>query len=403
MGKLITDAQIKKALRDIKTAGKTAITLSNAAPRGAGRLLLVVKPDRAEWYARHFVDSRKRMTKLGDYPDMPLAEARAAFAGSPGVLETAPEHAAGVTVGEMFDGYLAGLKAARKPSVKMVARVLSLAGESIGRDKVASEVKPADIVAVIKPIYDRGARVQADKFRMYMGAAFRWAMKATHDYRIENARHWGITANPVDSVPRDNNAEGVGNRWLSRQEYFELLEFLESDQVRVRSPVHHAVMLVMLTGQRANEILSLRPGQWNSAERLLVWEKKKNGLPHVLPVCPRAAAILDGLTAGNGGWYFQHGRRDDSHIQDGSALMLLSRYCQSNHVRAFTTRDLRRTWKTLAGEAGLSKVERDALQHHLESDVSSRHYDRYDGLREKRAAVAKWQAWLEAEAKKARR
>jgi integrase len=64
-------------------------------------------------------------------------------------------------------------------------------------------------------------------------------------------------------------------------------------------------------------------------------------------------------------------------------------------VPHFTPKCLRRTWKTLAGDAGLSKDDRDELQNHAKkSDVSSRHYDRYDALRERRAAMAKWGAYL---------
>lgn len=45
---------------------------------------------------------------------------------------------------------------------------------------------------------------------------------------------------------------------------------------------------------------------------------------------------------------------------------------------------------------GLPEQERDWLQNHTQGhDVSSRHYDRYDLLKEKREAVAKWEAWVE--------
>ena len=66
-----------------------------------------------------------------------------------------------------------------------------------------------------------------------------------------------------------------------------------------------------------------------------------------------------------------------------------------------TPRELRRTWKTLAGKAGLTKVERDLLQNHAAHDVNSRHYDRYDYLHEKRAAVAKWSEWFQLEIERA--
>lgn len=397
MGSMLTDAAIRAALRKIKTGTKTAITLADAAPRGAGRLLLVVKPDRAEWYGRHFVAGRKRMAKLGDFPAVSLAEARELFAGSgpaPGAPVVAEK---GVTVGELFNAYVESLRVAGKPSAKQAERVLELAGAVIGRARPAGAVRPADIVAVIRPIYERGARVQADKFRMYMGAAFRWAMRSAHDYRVEDARDWGVAVNPVDAVPRDAEAEGVGSRWLSRAEFFALLGWLRGKPARSRTRVRAALLLMMLTGQRAREILSLRAGQWDSGERLLSWEKTKNGRPHVLPVCSLAAAILDGLEPSAGGWLFPNESGPDKHMPDGSALMTLRRYSSRHGVQDFTCRDLRRTWKTLAGEAGLSKVERDLLQNHTEADVSSRHYDRYEYLREKREAVGKWERWLVAQ------
>ena len=46
------------------------------------------------------------------------------------------------------------------------------------------------------------------------------------------------------------------------------------------------------------------------------------------------------------------------------------------------------------GEAGLSKEIRDRIQGHAFSDVSSKHYDRFDYWAEKQAAMKKWERWL---------
>ena len=59
--------------------------------------------------------------------------------------------------------------------------------------------------------------------------------------------------------------------------------------------------------------------------------------------------------------------------------------------KVFTARDLRRTCKTLMGEAGISKEIRDRIQNHALNDVSSKHYDRYDYLPEKRRALEIWE------------
>ena len=64
-------------------------------------------------------------------------------------------------------------------------------------------------------------------------------------------------------------------------------------------------------------------------------------------------------------------------------------------INKFVPRDLRRTFKTLTGKAGISKEVRDRLQNHALTDVSSLHYDKYDYLKEKREAMEIWNNYLE--------
>ena len=61
----------------------------------------------------------------------------------------------------------------------------------------------------------------------------------------------------------------------------------------------------------------------------------------------------------------------------------------------FTPKDLRTTFKTLAGKAGLSKEARDRIQNHALTDISTKHYDRYDYLKENRHAMTVWNGYLQ--------
>lgn len=63
-------------------------------------------------------------------------------------------------------------------------------------------------------------------------------------------------------------------------------------------------------------------------------------------------------------------------------------------VPTVTNRDMRRTWKTLAGKAGLAKEIRDRLQNHTLQDVSSKSYDRYSYIAEKREAMEIWDQFV---------
>ena len=382
---MIKDASIKAAMREIKRGKKTAITLSDDAPRGSGRLMLIVKPERAEWYAARYFNGARKLQKLGALPAMQLLDARLAFASNQGK----PTGQAG-TFGELCDGYVGSLRDQGKNSAIQAERLFDEAAIRVNRNKLARDVTPADIVSVVKPVFDRGARVQADKMRMFLGAAYRWGIKAAHDYRVPVARGWGITTSPVDAVPRDNDAEGVGERWLQAEELAELLKWSMPSRLKTRK----AIALIALTGQRVREITQLRAEQWDGKARLLTWQKTKNGLPHTIPVCEQAAAILDTLRPNAGGWLFDNTAGPGKPMPDGSVLAALIKYARWQQMPQFTGRDLRRTWKTLAGEAGLSKLERDWLQNHTDSGVSSRHYDRWENMPAKRAAVARWEAWL---------
>ena len=67
---------------------------------------------------------------------------------------------------------------------------------------------------------------------------------------------------------------------------------------------------------------------------------------------------------------------------------------QRDVIPLVTNGDLRRTWKTLAGKAGVSKEIRDRIQNHALQDVSSKSYDRWTCLPEKRAATEQWNAFV---------
>jgi hypothetical protein len=50
--------------------------------------------------------------------------------------------------------------------------------------------------------------------------------------------------------------------------------------------------------------------------------------------------------------------------------------------------------ETLAGKAGVSKEIRDRIQNHALQDVSSKNYDRWTYMREKRAAMDQWNMFV---------
>lgn len=398
----LTDAEIRTAIRRCEAAGKP-ITLSDGDGKGTGRLRLTIRPmptrTMAEWYAVQYRDGRRTQAKIGAYPAVSLADARTRFGqdySRPIAIRQNIKLAAAArpgTVGDLFTAYMVHLEAAGKPSVVEVRKSLDKAAAIIGANRPAREVTPGEITAVLAPIYARGSVSMADHVRGYLRAAFGWGLRADNDYRQPGRqRRFMLERNPAADIPTE--PKKVGERWLSSSEYRAVHDWLAAPDTPVTPHYTVAIRLLMLTGQRVREITTLRAGQWNSAERTLDWPKTKNGRPHCVPVCQLAADLLDSLKPSADGWLFPSASDPAKPVTEESLYCTLWRTRSRKVLPAFALRDLRRTWKTLAGEAGLTKTERDLLQNHARQDVSSRHYDRYEYMTEKRQAVEKWGQWV---------
>jgi integrase len=90
------------------------------------------------------------------------------------------------------------------------------------------------------------------------------------------------------------------------------------------------------------------------------------------------------------------GKGPEAACQPWHAYTFMWRQRDRGVIPVVTNRDLRRTWKTLAGQAGVSKEIRDRIQNHALQDVSSKNYDRWNYMREKRAGMAKWGKFVRA-------
>jgi integrase len=150
----------------------------------------------------------------------------------------------------------------------------------------------------------------------------------------------------------------------------------------------------MLTGQRVDEIAQLHKDQWDSKEKILDWSKTKNGKPHTIPVGDLAAELLDSIVPNEHGWLFPSAMDPTKPVRATTLYSFMWRQRDRGVIPIVTNRDLRRTWKTLAGKAGVSKEIRDRLQNHTLQDVSSKSYDRWNYMPEKRDGMKKWNAWV---------
>ena len=397
----LTDGQIKNALKRVAKAQKPE-TLVDGEGRGTGRLILVIKPQPTRvtsvFYAQQWRDGKRKLKKLGEYPHMTLADAREVFTRdfSAAINKGASIKVQGDTrpgtVGDLFEGYADWLRDSGKMSHKEARKGLNKIADELGRNRLARDIEPVDVLNVLRPIYERGKKAMADHVRSYVRSAYSWGMKSENDYRSTSPRRFNLVSNPAAGIPTE--PKKPGERWLREEEWVKMWRWLQNPDVAIHPSYPRAIMLLMLTGQRVQEICTLHVDQYDREEGMIDWSKTKNGKPHAIPLPGLAIELLNSLTPNEHGWFFPGSKDPSLSVQHQTLYSFLWRQRDRGVIPHVTNRDMRRTWKTLAGKAGLTKEIRDRLQNHTLQDVSSKSYDRYSYISEKREAMEIWDKFV---------
>jgi integrase len=415
-----------KSIEAEKPGDKTREVLDGMLSKGEGTLYLRVRSTTEggarEWFYRYTLDGTRPRIKLGEYPAMGLLEARelakekaalvkkgidpkeqaelereaAKEAQQNARLERARQRQMG-TFGQLLQAYLKSMET--KPSHPKVQSSLNANVIRAFPDLLevkAKDIQPDDITAILSRMIDAGITTNANRVRSYLHAAFKFGMTADHDPRktVEGAV-FRLTANPVAKIPRQADFERVSHRALSPDEFQRLWEGAES---AFSHPFGSLIRIMLTTGLRPSELNRAKWEHVDFEKRAIFFPSSstKNKVPNLVPLCRYAWSEVEKLAANRlgddliprreGAKYANYGREQN--------LAQAVRAARERLGIDFTARDIRRTFKTLAGEARLSKDIRDRLQNHAQTDVSSAHYDRYDYWEEKQEAVQKWERWL---------
>ena len=238
---------------------------------------------------------------------------------------------------------------------------------------------------------------QSDQVRTYLHAAFRYGRDCDLDpSNLANIK-FGIPFNPVSDVRKPEGSKRVRDRELSRDEINTLWRALTTSNLNKKTVL--AIKLVLTTGQRIKEeVLSAQWKEFDLENRLWTIPKShtKNKQIHIVPLGGIAISLIKKSRRISDGKELLFPMRDDDGVPMPYRTLsqAIRRLCSQGVIDKFQPRDLRRTWKTRTGEIGLTKDVRDRIQNHAMHDVSSKHYDRYDYLKEKREAMEQWDRYL---------
>jgi len=400
--------------------------------RNVGRLIFEVLPSGKSFYFQYFPkDGSRRLVRIGPFkadnttPGYTLAEAREKRDKYSRLLQDGIDIKTHIeqqreaeqqrvrdhedskrngTFGQLLDSYVLWMKAGGKRSYQSVndslttyvrkpfPGLLSMRGNQITSDH---------ILDIIGRMINSGIRQHSNRVRSYLMAAFNHGLKQDHDpvtYLTEKPR-FNLTVNPVASLPRQDKFEQVREHELTPDEIRIVWDVLPKEHLLAG----YLMRLTLSTTQRHGELLRLEWGHvdFNKRELHMPPEITKNKRHHVVPINNLSYGTLKELHKITGEYQhlFPAKRRhiviNGRHALTTSVNQQVRGFIKEHDIRPFQCKDTRGTVKTLMGEAGISKEIRDRIQNHAINDVSAKHYDRYDYMKEKQQGLNAWNRKLE--------
>lgn len=394
-------------------------TFEDTRARGTGRLGIQVHPTGNKVFVFRYKRGDKwAFVRLGNFPSLKLVEAREKAKLLSQLIrdgldpkdeleqqsrereQAKREHEQQGTIEQLFHSYTEQMKKDGRRTHAAV--LLALEKETypvIKPTTKAKDVTAHDIKIILAQMIRRGADTQSNRVRSYLMAAFNYGLKHDNDPAnfIDDAK-FGLVMNPVAAIPKQKAAERVGERFLTWSEARQLLNDM-GQPTALGLTLRSLIRLCFFTGgQRPYELAASRWANidWQSKILTITADISKNGRPHLIPLTDSALRVLreQQATAAGSPFVFPHAVKPDEHMPMASLSQAIDRYRKRTEMAHFIPRDFRRTCKTLMGELGITKDLRDRLQNHALNDVSSKHYDRYEYLPEKRQALEMWERHL---------
>ncbi|MGJ0394942.1 MAG: tyrosine-type recombinase/integrase [Methylocystis sp.] len=378
----------------------------------SGLCLRITPAGVATWTLRYRPQgstSFKRLT-LGRYPEIGVALAReraetqrvavSGGADPQGEIRSRREQSARVlTFGKLAAEYLDRYAKAQKKSWAQDELLLRVHVLPEWAERRADKLTRADAAALLDKIAVR-APSSANRTHTVLSKAFNWAIDS------------GLMESSPIARMRKRAREKAKERVLAPGEIRSLWRAL--DTANIAPAVAAALRVLLLTGQRPNEVAGVALGEIRDTDNgarariELAADRMKGARAHVLPLAPMALEIIrERLGAAIEG-------QEHLFASDFAGRGPIARHSLSQALRRLiptlapdgpdreailtlkanppTPHDFRRTLATGLAALGVLREDRMALLAHAQGDVHATHYDRYERLKEKRAALELWES-----------
>ncbi|AYH06835.1 tyrosine-type recombinase/integrase [Pectobacterium parmentieri] len=367
-----------------------------------GGLYLLVKPNGARyWRLKYRVAGKEKLLALGVYPDVTLADARAkrdeakrGIAGGidPSEAKRKEKAILEAQVNNTFQDIATEWHSSKlkKWSEGYASDIMEAFNKDvfpyIGKKPIA-EIKPLELLNVLRRMEGRGATEKAKKVRQRCGEVFRYAIVTG---RAEY--------NPApDLTSAMQGHESTHYPFLTTEElpaFFKALAGYSGSELMVL-----AARLLIITGLRTGE---LRGALWSEIDtEKALWEisaeRMKMRRPHIVPLSVQALEIIEKIRAmaGNFPLLFP-GRNDPSKtMSEASINQVFKRIGYTGRV---TGHGFRHTMSTVLHEQGYNTAWIETQLAHVDKNAirgTYNHAQYLDGRREMLQWYADYMANLE--------
>lgn len=390
----------------------------------------VMPSGRKVFFYLYRVDGQRRFLNLGEYPEVELKEARKKYEaaaaqvkllkdGLPGGADPVQvktdkkfereTHRKAPTVADLCSDYIERHAKRKKRSWRKDEQVLNRDVIPVWGQRKAKDITKGDVIRLTEAIIDRGAPIMANYVFQVSRKMFNWAVEQD----ILNTTPFLGTKLPSATNSRE--------RVLSEAEIKILWANLDRKDLNMSAGVRRCLKLILLTGQRPNEVSGMHAMEiddhwWTlPVERQKVAKTKegKRG-PHRVYLTNMALELI-GETIDKGYIFPSPFKEIEQPLGDTALAVAVGRNlaypltdkngkplynkdgtpATENRlgVNHFTPHDLRRTCATFLAKNGEMDEVIDAVLNHAKKGVI-KIYNQYRYDKEKQLALEAWERKL---------
>jgi integrase len=364
-----------------------------------------------------FQGKKRRLTIEPPYPRTSLADANLKIAAAKKLLEQGKDpafleaeerraDAEAETVSDLCRDYLKHHARPNKRSADEDERRLNKDVLPFLGEKKIKEVTRRDCVKLTDRLTDREAPVSANRLHALLGKLFVFA--------VERGM---LDGSPYAGAKRPHKEDGRKRHLLPVEI---AIVWPAIDRAPMEEGIKKALKLLLVIGQRRSELLGMEEEEIDrtAARWTIPGERRKNGLPHIVPLTPLALEVIGEAPErrkdreGNDlpRWIFPSPRTGrpyrGSSIDHAVRDMFVARerrkgketkippVLAGSGMDAWTPHDLRRTVATRMRQLGISRDDVRTVLGQVDPSVTAKHYDMWDAYPEKKDALDAWAAWL---------